>query len=76
MGERKLTVGLSTAEVDRAMTALVPLSQRAYFAKELADLKGKNAVCKTSKILDLSPYLDNNNDNNSGCPTKILVNKG
>lgn len=55
----KITGSLTTAEIVNATRALILASQSASFTKEIAELKRNGMVSKKSKILSLSPFLEN-----------------
>lgn len=51
---------LSTSEINNARIAFIKLVQSKHFEKEIAQLKLTGMINKKSRILNLSPFLDNN----------------
>lgn len=49
---------LTVDELDKSLLVLIKLVQHSVFKQELVDLKRKGMTSNTSKILNLSPFLD------------------
>ncbi|XP_076397868.1 uncharacterized protein LOC143266117 [Megachile rotundata] len=56
--QTKITGPLSLDEIRKAHNLIIKCTQAQYFAKELTELKQKNHVSRSSKILALSPFID------------------
>lgn len=54
----KLKGDLSRAELNKSMTTLVRLVQQDYFSQEISLLKRGKHLPKSSKILSLDPFID------------------
>lgn len=51
-------VELSVQELQKSSEALIRLSQKSYFKKEIQDLSKNGQVSNSSKLLKLTPFLD------------------